>query len=176
MREAAMSWCSVPLQRMSGWCWWIAALRTPPARCFQRSETSPRIPKSKSFSTPTITSIRPATMKPSGRREQKLSRTSTLVNGWRRTTGFRTRIVTRRHAAQPSETFHTAGSLKAGTEQIDYGHLVLAHTDGDIYVLFKNSNVLAVGDIASPLRDPALDYFTGAWIGGRLDAMRSEEH
>jgi hypothetical protein len=31
--------------------------------------------------------------------------------------------------------------------------------------------VLAVGDVASPLRDPALDYFTGAWIGGRVDAM-----
>src|SRR5205814_2457832 len=36
---------------------------------------------------------------------------------------------------------------------------------------FRNSNVLAVGDVASPLRDPALDYFTGAWIGGRVDAM-----
>ena len=31
--------------------------------------------------------------------------------------------------------------------------------------------MLAVGDVASPLRDPALDYFTGAWIGGRVDAM-----
>jgi hypothetical protein len=28
-----------------------------------------------------------------------------------------------------------------------------------------------VGDVASPLRDPALDYLTGAWIGGRVDAM-----
>jgi glyoxylase-like metal-dependent hydrolase (beta-lactamase superfamily II) len=74
-------------------------------------------------------------------------------------------------AAQPIETFRTTGSLKAGSEQIDYGHLPLAHTDGDIYVHFKTSNVLAVGDVASPLRDPSLDYFTGAWIGGRVDAM-----
>lgn len=74
-------------------------------------------------------------------------------------------------AARPSDTFQTTGSLKAGAEQIDYGHLPLAHTDGDIYVFFKTSNVLAVGDVASPLRDPALDSFTGAWIGGRLDAM-----
>ena len=28
-----------------------------------------------------------------------------------------------------------------------------------------------MGDVASPLRDPALDYVTGAWIGGRVDAM-----
>jgi glyoxylase-like metal-dependent hydrolase (beta-lactamase superfamily II) len=74
-------------------------------------------------------------------------------------------------AARPTETFQTTGTLKVGTEQIDYGYLPLAHTSGDIYVFFKTSNVLAVGDVASPVRDPALDYFTGAWIGGRVDAM-----
>jgi cyclase len=74
-------------------------------------------------------------------------------------------------AARPTETFLTTGSLKTGGEQIDYGYLPLAHTSGDIYVYFKNANVLAVGDVASPLRDPALDYFTGAWIGGRVDSM-----
>jgi glyoxylase-like metal-dependent hydrolase (beta-lactamase superfamily II) len=74
-------------------------------------------------------------------------------------------------AARPTETFLTTGSLQAGAEQIDYGYLPLAHTSGDIYVFFKTSNVLAVGDVASPLRDPALDYFTGGWIGGRVDAM-----
>jgi glyoxylase-like metal-dependent hydrolase (beta-lactamase superfamily II) len=74
-------------------------------------------------------------------------------------------------AARPTETFQTAGYLRVGAEQIDYGYLPLAHTSGDIYVFFKTSNVLAAGDVASPLRDPALDYFTGAWIGGRVDAM-----
>ncbi len=74
-------------------------------------------------------------------------------------------------AALPTETFLTAGSMIAGAEQIDYGYLTMAHTSGDIYVHFKNANVLAVGDVASPLRDPALDCFTGAWIGGRVDAM-----
>ena len=74
-------------------------------------------------------------------------------------------------AAHPTETFYTSGSLKAGAEQIDYGYLIEAHTSGDIYVFFRHSNVLAVGDVASPARDPELDYFTGAWIGGRVDAM-----
>ena len=74
-------------------------------------------------------------------------------------------------AARPTETFLTTGSLKTGGEQIDYGYLTLAHTNGDIYVFFRNANVLAVGDVASPLRDPALDYLTGAWIGGRVDSM-----
>ena len=74
-------------------------------------------------------------------------------------------------AARPTETFLTTGTLKTGAEQIDYGYLTLAHTNGDIYVFFRNANVLAVGDVASPLRDPALDYLTGAWIGGRVDSM-----
>jgi len=79
--------------------------------------------------------------------------------------------IARPKAARPTETFLTTGSLKTGGEQIDYGHLTLAHTNGDIYVFFRNANLLAVGDVASPLRDPALDYLTGAWIGGRVDAM-----
>ncbi len=80
-------------------------------------------------------------------------------------------------AARPTEVFLVSGSLKAGgsskesSEQIDYGYLTLAHTNGDIYVSFKNANVIAVGDVASPVRDPALDWFTGGWIGGRVDAM-----
>jgi cyclase len=74
-------------------------------------------------------------------------------------------------SAWPTEVFETARSWSIGDEQIDCGYLPLAHTSGDIYIYFKNSNVLAVGDVASPLRDPALDWFTGAWIGGRVDAM-----
>jgi len=74
-------------------------------------------------------------------------------------------------AAHPTETFRTDASMTVGGERIDYGYLLEAHTSGDIYVYFRTSNVLAVGDVASPVRDPELDYFTGAWIGGRADAL-----
>jgi len=79
-------------------------------------------------------------------------------------------------AAWPTDVFFNTGSqtistAKAGTERIDYGYLQVAHTAGDIYVYFKDSNVLAVGDVASPINDPALDWITGAWIGGRVSAM-----
>lgn len=77
----------------------------------------------------------------------------------------------RPQAARPTQIFETTGSLQAADERIDYGYLLLAHTGGDMYVFFKNANVLSVGDVASPLRDPSLDYFTGAWIGARVDAM-----
>ena len=73
--------------------------------------------------------------------------------------------------AQPNKTFRVGGSMTAGAEHIEYGYLIEAHTSGDISVFFRDSNVLAVGDVASPVRDPELDYFTGAWIGGRVDAM-----
>jgi cyclase len=74
-------------------------------------------------------------------------------------------------AAWPTESLFDKGSLEAGGEHIDYGYLIMAHTSGDIYVYFKDSNVLAVGDVASPVNDPELDWMTGAWIGGRVDAM-----
>lgn len=73
--------------------------------------------------------------------------------------------------AWPTETFFNTGSMKAGDEQIDYGYLLNAHTGGDIYVYFRDSNVLAVGDVASPVKDPELDWTTGGWIGGRVDSM-----
>ncbi len=74
--------------------------------------------------------------------------------------------------AQPTETFYTRGETVIGNERIEYGHLLEAHTDGDIYVLFRDANVLAVGDAVSPLRDPVLDWFGGGWLGGRVDALK----
>jgi len=73
--------------------------------------------------------------------------------------------------AWPTEVFFDKGYMTAGGESIEYGYLIMAHTSGDIYVHFKNANILAVGDVASPVKDPELDWLTGAWIGGRVDAM-----
>jgi cyclase len=73
--------------------------------------------------------------------------------------------------ARPTVTFRDKGEMTAGAERIEYGYLLEAHTRGDIYVYFRDSNVLAVGDVASPLRDPVLDWYAGGWIGGRVDAM-----
>lgn len=74
-------------------------------------------------------------------------------------------------AARPDKTFYDTGSMTTANERVEYGYLIAAHTSGDIYVRFRDANVLAVGDVASPARDPELDWFTGAWIGGRVDAM-----
>jgi glyoxylase-like metal-dependent hydrolase (beta-lactamase superfamily II) len=73
--------------------------------------------------------------------------------------------------AVPTAIFRDESEMKAGAESIECGYLLEAHTRGDIYVFFRDSNVLAVGDVASPRRDPALDWYAGGWIGGRVDSM-----
>jgi cyclase len=80
-------------------------------------------------------------------------------------------VKARPKAALPTETFRETGSIKVGNEEIAYGYLRMAHTSGDLYVHFKGANVIAVGDVAAPVRDPELDWFTGAWVGGRVDSM-----
>jgi cyclase len=86
-------------------------------------------------------------------------------------------VKARPKTAWPVETFVDRGTLKGssqekpGGEDIDYGYLLMAHTSGDAYFHFKSANVIAVGDVASPVRDPELDWFTGGWVGGRTDSM-----
>jgi cyclase len=72
---------------------------------------------------------------------------------------------------RPTVTFRDQGQMTVDAEHVEFGYLLEAHTRGDIYVFFRDSNVLAVGDVASPLRDPALDWYAGGWLGGRVDAM-----
>ena len=76
--------------------------------------------------------------------------------------------------ALPTDTFYTSPhkTTFAG-EPIEYGLMPMAHTDGDIYVYFRQSNVLIAGDVVRPGRLPLLDWPTGGWIGGMQDAQRT---
>ena len=73
--------------------------------------------------------------------------------------------------ALPTRTFYTNDATTIADRRIEYGYLITAHTDGDIYVRFADANVIAVGDVLSPERDPVLDWFGGGWLGGRVDAL-----
>jgi glyoxylase-like metal-dependent hydrolase (beta-lactamase superfamily II) len=80
----------------------------------------------------------------------------------------------RAKAALPTDAFRAAsGETTFGGERIEYGLLPQAHTDGDIFVHFKNANVLAVGDAVQPGRLPTLDWFCGGWIGGLQNAQKA---
>ena len=74
-------------------------------------------------------------------------------------------------AALPTETVFSEGATTIGGRRIEYGYMILAHTDGDLYVAFPDLNVVAVGDVAAPVRDPVFDWFGGGWLGGRVDSL-----
>lgn len=83
------------------------------------------------------------------------------------------RLYKRRPAAAvPAIGFHGDGRLQHAGQEVVWGHLWQAHTDGDIYLHFPKQNVLVVGDLLSVGRYPILDYTTGGWIGGMADANR----
>lgn len=75
--------------------------------------------------------------------------------------------------AIPNETFYTSGKMTLGRERIEYGHLGQAHTDGDVYVFFPDSNVLMTGDVMTVGKYPISDYTTGGWLGGLLSATKT---
>jgi glyoxylase-like metal-dependent hydrolase (beta-lactamase superfamily II) len=74
-------------------------------------------------------------------------------------------------AGLPTETIYDQGAVQIGGQPIEYGYLIEAHTDGDVYVAFPGANVIAVGDAASGERDPVFDWYGGGWLGGRLDSL-----
>lgn len=75
--------------------------------------------------------------------------------------------------ALPTQTFRTTGKMTFGGARVEYGHLGQAHTDGDIYVFFPESNVLVAGDALSVGTYPLCDYTTGGWLGGLATATRT---
>jgi len=79
----------------------------------------------------------------------------------------------RPRVAWPTETFYTSGKMSANGEDIVYGYLPRAHTDGDVYVFFQKANVLVAGGLVSVGKYPILDYTTGGWIGGMSDASKA---
>jgi len=73
--------------------------------------------------------------------------------------------------ARPKQTTRAEGTLELAGRRVDYGYLPAAHTDGDLYVQFPDSNALAAGGVASAEAWPLLDYRNGAWFGGRVRAF-----
>jgi cyclase len=72
--------------------------------------------------------------------------------------------------AQPNKSFFSSDSLEFGGEQIGFGHLGQAHTDGDLYVHLPKANILVAGGVVSSSGWPLMDWQTGGWIGGLVGA------
>ncbi len=72
----------------------------------------------------------------------------------------------------PSDTFFTTKkTLFFNGEPIELLHQPAAHTDGDVVVWFRRSDVVAAGDVFTPDRFPMIDLARGGTTQGMLDAL-----
>jgi glyoxylase-like metal-dependent hydrolase (beta-lactamase superfamily II) len=85
--------------------------------------------------------------------------------------GFTSRVAPLAKEGRPTKTTRGDGSMEFAGQQIDYGYMPAAHTDGDLYVHVPKLNLLVVGGVVSAEEWPLLDYKNGAWLGGRVRAL-----
>ena len=85
--------------------------------------------------------------------------------------GVNNRVPPLPKEGRPTKTTRGDGSMEFAGQQIDYGYMPAAHTDGDLFVHVPKLNLLAVGGVVSAEEWPLLDYKNGAWLGGRVRAL-----
>ena len=85
--------------------------------------------------------------------------------------GMKGRVGPLPEPARPNRTTRGDGTLEFGGQQIEYGYMPAAHTDGDLFVHLPKINLLAAGGVVSAEEWPLLDYLNGAWLGGRVRAL-----
>jgi glyoxylase-like metal-dependent hydrolase (beta-lactamase superfamily II) len=85
--------------------------------------------------------------------------------------GFDTRVPPLPKEGRPTRTTRGDGSMEFAGQQVEYGYMPAAHTDGDLFVHFPKLNLLVVGGVVSAVDWPLLDYKNGAWLGGRVRAV-----
>jgi glyoxylase-like metal-dependent hydrolase (beta-lactamase superfamily II) len=75
-------------------------------------------------------------------------------------------------AAWPTSTFFVERQdLHFNGQAIQLFHKPAAHTDGDVVVWFRRSDVIAAGDIFDKTRYPVIDLARGGSIAGEIDAV-----
>jgi glyoxylase-like metal-dependent hydrolase (beta-lactamase superfamily II) len=85
---------------------------------------------------------------------------------------FAGRLAALPKEARPTRTTRGDGSMTFADQQVDYGYMPAAHTDGDLYVHLPKMNLLAAGGVVCANAWPLLDYRNGAWLGGRVRALQ----
>jgi len=74
--------------------------------------------------------------------------------------------------AMPTDTFFTDEfELHFNGEAIQFIHVPNAHTDGDIMVFFRKSDVLVAGDVFNTLSFPVVDTEEGGSLNGVVKAL-----
>ena len=75
-------------------------------------------------------------------------------------------------AAWPTATFFVAQKdMNVNNQAVQLLHQPAAHTDGDVMVMFRRSDVIAAGDVFDKTRYPVIDLQRGGSIKGEIDAI-----
>src|SRR5690606_32060190 len=73
-------------------------------------------------------------------------------------------------AGIPNRTFREDGRMKFAGQEIIYGYLPAAHTNGDLFLYFPMLDTLVAGGPVTTGQWPILDWRQGAWIGALMQA------
>jgi glyoxylase-like metal-dependent hydrolase (beta-lactamase superfamily II) len=77
-------------------------------------------------------------------------------------------------SAWPTETFfNRRKDMLFNDEAVQFMHEPKAHTDGDIMVFFRRTDVLATGDLFTTVTYPFIDRDNGGTINGYVDALNA---
>jgi glyoxylase-like metal-dependent hydrolase (beta-lactamase superfamily II) len=74
-------------------------------------------------------------------------------------------------AAHPTTSVYDPGRMTIGGRVVEHGWARDAHTDGDLFLLFPDENVLVAGGFVSNAGWPIIDWWTGGWTVGMLNGF-----
>jgi len=74
-------------------------------------------------------------------------------------------------SARPEITFNDSMSFHVNGEDVRASLAPPAHTDGDVFVYFPDSNVLHLGDVFRTTSYPIMDIFNGGSLRGTIAAL-----
>ena len=76
--------------------------------------------------------------------------------------------------AWPTETFfNRKKEMLFNDEAVQMIHQPKAHTDGDVVVFFRRTDVIATGDLFTTVMYPFIDQASGGTINGYVDALNA---
>jgi len=74
-------------------------------------------------------------------------------------------------SARPVMTFGETATFRTNGEEVRVFHVPPAHTDGDSFVYFVDSDVLHLGDVFRTNMYPIVDVYNGGTVAGMIEAL-----
>jgi len=79
-------------------------------------------------------------------------------------------------AGIPTRIIRSDGKMKFAGQEIIYGYLPAAHTNGDLFLYFPILDTLITGGPVTVGQWPVMDIRQGAWMGGLMSAYDKLSH